>query len=1172
MSTKNSRKVLSVLLAYMMVLSSFSGMAVAAKEDPAATTSYTSEVQKYEKARATDEEVTEVKDSGELRKAIDEEVSYIQLARNIDLTEVSEESEEAETYAAGDADLSIAYELTLDLAGYKLTVNHLNIEADGNLTLEDSEEDGTLTSKASYTVEVMQGGSLTINGGICTNEYDKEGSQPKAIFNGGDLEINGGTVSASTAGTYGTAICNRFTEESKEDDDSKITCTITDGKIESSCWGVTLFGKGLDDEGSYDNDALVLTMSGGTINIVDNNEGQGIATNASGGENAGFTINITGGVVDGGNDGCGMYLPGPGITNISGDACIIGELQGIRIAAGELNIEGGTITNSSRRDDDSDLISGGSGGTAGAIVAGKASAGYVDDLIINIGNATIENTTGGDAIVVSDKNMADSDYEENKIEVTVSESTINGNVYTTSTIDGDDTNDGGNVSVTLNNSTTIEGDIENTSKSPVTATEINLDGTIIVEEDTEGKVTIIDSTVTKDVNTNENIIIVNSTVDEDDNVTTIDENTVYNVDANKLYSVTEENDYPFEEAIAELEAGQTLILGKGTFEVSGDNKTIIDKAGVTIRGVGKETVIDLKQCSSGSQAGILVKADDVTIENLTIKNEADASGNPRDALKFAQDGSGDSIELLESGTVSNVTIASTSGHGLNIHGVKTMNVDNFVVEETGKLSISIANSKTVIISNIKTAKSPWGNDIGIMYDDNGNFGTTSTTVTLSGDNEFANDGAFYTEVVDAADVENGILDSFVIEGGETLYKVLKEKEDGTWQYHYVTSDKIEASIDDELAVENPTGYETLEDAIDAAKDEEEIDLHQDVEDVTINKEVTINGNGNAITGTITVTKEGAEISGANLEDAEFEIEDGTTIDLSGNYWGGEAPLEIEGAVIRTYYDDPKMESPVFIEGENGLLETIKDYLTQKNYTVSSEDYNTEDDVFGWLMEQLEQDLTNFKGDFTVVDSGFTPAEDGTEEEPDGTDGSYTFKVVLSYNGQEVKTEELTVTITAAEYVPDEPEDPDDDDNDNDDDNHGSSGGSSGGGSFIGHPDGWVPGGIIILDGSEQIQPTGSLLLDTKTYTMAPGVVYDILATLEGASENELRVYSSQPGVASVEAIGGGKYRVTGLADGQTYIMFEVWRDGVMLNHASVKVTIADGVTAYGESNREASIF
>src|SRR5699024_8995200 len=65
-------------------------------------------------------------------------------------------------------------------------------------------------------------------------------------------------------------------------------------------------------------------------------------------------------------------------------------------------------------------VAGGSGGTAGAIVIGKASNGYIGDVAVNISeSATVTNTAQGDgvkpAIVVSDKNMAlDSDQTINK--------------------------------------------------------------------------------------------------------------------------------------------------------------------------------------------------------------------------------------------------------------------------------------------------------------------------------------------------------------------------------------------------------------------------------------------------------------------------------------------------------------------------------------------------------------------------------------------------------------------------------------------------------------------------------------------------------------------------------------------------------------------------------------
>lgn len=1172
MSTKNSRKVLSVLLAYMMVLSSFSGMAVAAKEDPAATTSYTSEVQKYEKARATDEEVTEVHDSGELLEAIDSQKSHIKLAEDIDLTEVSEESEEAETYAAGDADLSIDYKLTLDLAGHTLTVNHLDIADGGDLTLKDSNETGTITSAdEDYTIQVLAGGALTINGGTYTNtstdKNDKGGTnQVETIINRGSLTVTDGTIEATTNEVYGVGIYIQPTK----DDDRTVSCTIKGGKIVSNCYGVAIFGRGIDENGEYNNNDVTLDMSGGEIEIVGNNGGQGIATNASNGIYAGFTIDLSGNAKITANvdDGCAMYLPGPGVTNISDSVEIFGKLQGIRIAAGVLNIEGGTIQNNNNRVDNADLVSGGSGGTAGAVVVGKASGGYPDDIIINVTGGKIENMAGGDdndAIVVSDKNMADINeegklnYDQFKIEVNVSNGAdVTGNVYTVSNLTPNaTTKDGGDVSVKLDD-VEINGDIENASKSPVTATNVEVNS-VKASDSTEadaGKVVILNSIITEKPDENSsNIIIVDSEVAGQEDTTTVADEKIVDNKGNTYDNL--------DDAISALEDGMSLILGKGDF--SSDSTITIDEDNVTILGTGAE--------NTTIQTAILVTGDNFAIKDLSI--DSDVANT--DALKFAQ-----GTDLLTKGTVENVTVKSSKGHALNVHGVKNMTITNFTAEEVDKLSLSISNSENVTVDGFTgTNNGGWNADIGIMYesDEDKPWYGNAVNLTLKGKINFAHESPIYSEFTTESVVDDyEKLDTIIWEkadGEKTiLYKVLGNNGEDTSQYHYVTSDKIEASIDDKLALENPTGYETLEEAIKAAKDEEEIDLHQDVENVTIGKKVTINGNGNAITGEIVVNEDGASITGANLEDATFEIEDGTTIDLSDNYWGGEAPPEIEGAVIRTYYDDLEMKYPVFIEGENGLLETIKDYLTQKNYTVSSEDYNTEDDVFGWLMGQLKKDLANFNGEATIVDSGFTPAEDGTEETPEGTNGSYTFKVELSYNGQKVTTEELTVTITAAEYVPDEPEDPDDDDKDDDDNDshHSSSGGSSGGGSFIGHPDGWVPGGIIILDGSEQIQPTGSLLLDTKTYTMAPGVVYDILATLEGASENELRVYSSQPGVASVEAIGGGKYRVTGLADGQTYIMFEVWRDGVMLNHASVKVTIADGVTAYGESNREASIF
>ena len=89
--------------------------------------------------------------------------------------------------------------------------------------------------------------------------------------------------------------------------------------------------------------------------------------------------------------------------------------------------------------------------------------------------------------------------------------------------------------------------------------------------------------------------------------------------------------------------------------------------------------------------------------------------------------------------------------------------------------------------------------------------------------------------------------------------------------------------------------------------------------------------------------------------------------------------------------------------------------------------------------------------------------------------------------------------------------------------------------------------------------------------MPAGEIYDVEVTLIGAEEHEMRIYSSQP-AASVVPIGGRKYRITGLAEGETFIMFEVWRNGKLLTHASTKITVQEGVRPHGEKNYAASIF
>lgn len=123
----------------------------------------------------------------------------------------------------------------------------------------------------------------------------------------------------------------------------------------------------------------------------------------------------------------------------------------------------------------------------------------------------------------------------------------------------------------------------------------------------------------------------------------------------------------------------------------------------------------------------------------------------------------------------------------------------------------------------------------------------------------------------------------------------------------------------------------------------------------------------------------------------------------------------------------------------------------------------------------------------------------------------------------------------------------------------------------------TPGAPAVPSGAwdgKTVGPTGgALYLDTKDYTMNSGTIYDVKAVLLCQNNETLKVYSSQPGVATVEKLPNGNYRVTGKAPGETFIMFEVYSaSGQLINHASVKVTISSGAANSGTANRAASLF
>ena len=450
------------------------------------------------------DEATKVTDSGSLINALSQG-GEIQLQNDIEL------KNSAGSYLI--LALAVPKKIILDLNGYTLTVSRMDVRAGSDLTIKDTsaEQNGVLEAVANIAVTVwpqtadQKNGVLTVEGGTIRYWNKTSGS---TILNGGEVYVKGGIVSSESEegdAIQNSAQPNTFGQEIS----NKVICELSDDAVIEGAYGVTLFGKGVPqgDMSKIDNESIIFTMNGGTIETT----GQGIGTNASSGRYAGATININGGTITSGE--AGMYLPAISNVTISG-----GEItapQAIRICAGTLNITGGTITGT-KAPMDGDLVAGGSGGTQAAIVIGKAGFGYVGDINVNIsGDAVIQNTAEVNAdqerpaIVVSDKNMANKDnqnltetyyngsgktwgsrtipgadpyqYSTTKIQVNLNNVTVTGDIIKVSNLTQDKvTDDGGNVSLNLN-SVTVNGRVINQTKEGALAmTETTVSGDVSV--------------------------------------------------------------------------------------------------------------------------------------------------------------------------------------------------------------------------------------------------------------------------------------------------------------------------------------------------------------------------------------------------------------------------------------------------------------------------------------------------------------------------------------------------------------------------------------------------------------------------------------------------------------------------------------------------------------------
>lgn len=177
-----------------------------------------------------------------------------------------------------------------------------------------------------------------------------------------------------------------------------------------------------------------------------------------------------------------------------------------------------------------------------------------------------------------------------------------------------------------------------------------------------------------------------------------------------------------EEAVAALNADKendnevTVNIAEGKYEVTGNEKLTIRRKNVTLKGAGQEkTIINCGEYSNSGQGGIIIDADNVTIEDLTVKSSSE-SGNVAAIKATALEAIEDEMRLVKNTVIRNVTVSSDNGHGVNLHGTENAVIDGLTVEKAGKAGISLANAVNVTIENTEALSEncSWGS-VAMMF-------------------------------------------------------------------------------------------------------------------------------------------------------------------------------------------------------------------------------------------------------------------------------------------------------------------------------------------------------------------------------------------------------------------------------------------------------------------------
>lgn len=188
--------------------------------------------------------------------------------------------------------------------------------------------------------------------------------------------------------------------------------------------------------------------------------------------------------------------------------------------------------------------------------------------------------------------------------------------------------------------------------------------------------------------------------------------------------------------------GDELLLDGETFVLP---STLNVNKKLTISGAGEgRTIIDASNLES---YGVLVEADNVTIQNLTINGPGVAgAGGPGDnyGIKVQPD-TGDISDRLLNFTLENVTVQGSLRTEIDFNGVNGATLRNVTAhgQDTGGNGISLTDSANILLDNVSTTGNTWGSVA--IYSYQNYYNQTPNNITFQGTYTAAEDTKIYSQ-------------------------------------------------------------------------------------------------------------------------------------------------------------------------------------------------------------------------------------------------------------------------------------------------------------------------------------------------------------------------------------------------------------------------------------------